>query len=303
MNTSPITWRKLGLILPPRPEQWWWRTHSMVPTPQMMDGSLCRVYFSGRDDRNRSHIGWAVVDLDRDGEVIEVAAEPVLSPGALGCFDDNGVTPSCAVEIDGRIYLYYIGWNPGSTTRMNIFGGLAISEDGGNTFERWSRAPILERCPTDPYINTAPFVINNGDGYRIYYVSGVGWDDPDSPRYLIKTATSDDGTHWRRDGTVCLDFAGPHETALARPYVLREDGVFKMWFAHKGDAYRIGYAESVDGVNWKRRDDFAGPDVSKTGFDSEMIEYGVVVVHDGRRHMFYNGNNYGYDGIALAVQE
>ena len=136
----------------------------------------------------------------------------------------------------------------------------------------------------------------------MYYVSGVGWDDRDSPRYLIKTATADDGIHWRRDGTVCIDFAGPHETALARPYVLREGSIYKMWFAHKGAAYRLGYAESEDCVTWRRRDELAGIDVSNYGFDSEMIEYAAVIVHDGRKYMLYNGNNYGYDGIGLAVE-
>ena len=268
-----------------------------------MEGSLCRLYVSGRDDKNRSHIGWAIVDLDRDGSVVEISSEPVLSPGALGCFDDNGVTPSCVIEISGRQFLYYIGWNPGSTTRMNIFGGLAISEDDGRTFERWSHAPILERCRTDPYINTAPFVIRDNDLYRMYYVSGVGWDGPDDPRYLIKTATSDDGLHWRRDGAVCIDFAGAHETALARPYVLHENGHHRMWFSHKGDQYRLGCADSGDGVDWRRRDELGGPGVSPGGFDSVMIEYAAVVQYAGRRFMFYNGNDYGRDGVGLAIAE
>ena len=274
----------------------------MIPTPLMMDGSLCRIYFSGRDDRHRSHIGWAVVDLHRDGAVVELCEAPILSPGALGCFDDNGVTPSCVLDIGGHLYLYYIGWQPRSTVRMSLFGGLAISKDSGKTFERWSQAPIIERSRGDPYLNTAPFVIRDGDGYRMYYVSGVGWDNPDCPRYLIKTATSDDGAHWRRDGTVCIDFAAPDETALARPYVLQENGVYKMWFAHKGKAYRLGYAESCDGVTWQRRQESPGLEISLDGFDSEMVEYAAIVRHIDRHFMFYNGNNYGHDGIGFAVE-
>lgn len=296
-------WRRAGLILEPRPDMWWWKTHSMVPTPHMLEGSLCRLYFSGRDDRNRSHVGWAVLDLDRDGEVVELAHEPVLTPGELGCFDDNGVTPSCVLEVGGRLHLYYIGWNPGSTTRMNIFGGLAISDDGGKTFVRWSKAPVLERCRSDPYINTAPFVILDGGGYRIYYVSGVGWDDAESPRYLIKTAESRDGKHFERTGRIAIDFAGGSETALARPYVLKEDGVYKMWFSAKGMSYRLHYAESADGVNWTRKPEPSGLGVSDDGFDSGMIEYATVVRHGRRSFMFYNGNNYGFDGIGLAISE
>jgi len=34
-----------------------------------------------------------------------------------------------------------------------------------------------------------------------------------------------------------------------------------------------------------------------------MIEYASIVKHNDRYFMFYNGNNYGFDGIGLAVSE
>lgn len=275
----------------------------MIPTPQMLDGSLVRLFFSSRDGSNRSHIGFATIDLNDDGKVVDYAPGHVLAPGELGCFDDNGVTPSCVREIDGRLYLYYIGWNPGSTVRMHLFGGLAISEDGGKTFERWSRAPIIERCLVDPFLNTAPWVVDTGDGYRMYYVAGCGWRHKDLPRYNIKLAHSSDGKVWHRDGHVCIDFKDESENALARPYVIFENSVWKMWFAHKGEGYRLGYAESLDGLTWQRRDEFAGLNVSPAGFDSDMVEYAAVVSYRGQHFMFYNGNNYGFDGIGFAVEE
>jgi predicted GH43/DUF377 family glycosyl hydrolase len=302
-ETAALRWKKRGLVLRPDPRLSWAQSHCMVPTPQTLDNGLVRVYFSGRDRTNRSNVGYAVLDLASEGKVIDYAAEPVLTPGELGCFDDNGVTPSCVKRFGDRLYLYYIGWNPGSTVRVHLFGGLAISEDEGKTFQRWSRAPIIERCPTDPFLNTAPWVVEAEGEYRIYYVSGCGWVHKDLPRYNIKMGRSQDGRVWKRDGHVCIDFKDASENALARPYVVFEDGVWKMWFSHKGDTYRMGYAESLDGLQWERRDDLVGIDVSAEGFDSEMIEYAAVVKHNGRHFMFYNGNNYGYDGIGLAVEE
>ncbi len=297
-------WRKLGLIIQPDKRLPWAQTHCMVPTPQRLGDGLVRVFFSGRDAWNRSHIGYATVDLNHDGRVVDYSPDAVLAPGALGCFDDNGVTPSCVVDLpSGEIGLYYIGWNPGSTVRMHIFGGLAISKDGGKTFERWSRAPILERTRTDPYLNTAPWVVRTGDGYRIFYVSGHEWLNKDLPRYNIKTGHSQDGKHWVREGHVCLDFKDDTEHALARPYVILADGLWRMWFSYKSVEYRIGYAESRDGLNWERLDHLASIDVSPSGFDSEMVEYAAVVRHDDHCFMFYNGNNYGFDGIGLAVSE
>lgn len=276
----------------------------MIPTPEALGGGIFRIYFSGRNANNQSHIAWADVNLNEPYRVISYSDSPVLSPGQLGCFDDNGVTPSCLIDLpNGEKALYYIGWNPGSTVRMHIFGGLAISRDQGKTFERWSRAPILERNRTDPYLNTAPWVVRDGDGYRIFYVSGHEWLHKDLPRYNIKTGTSKDGKNWVREGHVCLDFRDETEHALARPYVLKEGRLWRMWFSYKSTDYRIGYAESCDGLTWERLDHLAGIDVSPSGFDSEMVEYGAVVRHEGRRFMFYNGNNYGVEGIGLAVSE
>lgn len=301
---SSIAWKKLGLFIEPQKDQWWSLTHAMIPTPESLGNGIFRIYYSGRNASNQSHIAWADVDLNVPYRVIRHSDGPVLSPGKLGCFDDNGVTPSCVVDLpDGEKALYYIGWNPGSTVRMHLFGGLAISRDQGKTFERWSRAPILERSITDPYLNTAPWVVPDGNGYRIFYVSGHEWVNKDLPRYNIKTAYSLDGKNWIREGHVCIDFKDAEENALARPYVIVENGLWKMWFAYKGPAYRLGYAESSDGLNWKRLDHLAGIDVSPSGFDSDMVEYAAIVNHDSRRFMFYNGNNYGFDGIGLAVSE
>ena len=303
-ETAPINWGKRGLIIHPDPKIPWMQTHCMVPTPQLLDGGLVKVFFSGRDSQNRSNISYAIVDLNNDGKVLEYASNPVLVPGELGCFDDNGVTPSCVLDLgNGEIALYYIGWNPGSTVRMHLFGGLAISKDNGETFQRYSRAPILERCASDPYLNTAPWAVKVGGEYRLYYVSGYEWIHKDLPRYHIKMGRSKDGKNWQRDGHVCIDFKDATENALARPYVVFEDGVWKMWFGYKNQTYRIGYAESTDGLAWTRRDDLAGIDVSEFGFDNDMIEYAAIVKHNNQHFMFYNGNNYGLDGIGLAIEE
>jgi hypothetical protein len=299
-----MQWKKLGLFIEPQRHKWWSLTHAMIPTPEALGGGIFRIYYSGRNDQNQSHIGWADVDLNEPCQVLRHSEGPVLLPGALGCFDDNGVTPSCLLDLGGgEKALYYIGWNPGSTVRMHLFGGLAISRDDGKTFERWSRAPILERSKADPYLNTAPWVVRDGDGYRIFYVSGHEWVHKDLPRYNIKTAYSKDGKNWIREGHVCLDFKDGNENALARPYVLVENGLWRMWFGYKGAEYRIGYAESLDGLNWERMDHLAGIDIGASGFDSQMIEYAAIVKHDDRHFMFYNGNNYGYEGIGLAVAE
>ena len=297
-----MKWKKQGFLIRPNNDIWWMKTHAMIPTIDRLDKNVCRVYFSGRNSDNQSHIGWVDVDLRNPTTPLEIAKDPILKPGKLGTFDDNGVTPSCIINHNGKKYLYYIGWNPGSTVRMHLFGGLAISEDQGKTFDRYSEAPIIERNKVNPYLNTAPFVLKEtGSDWKMYYVAGVEWVHKDLPRYNIQIATSQDGCNWIREGIVAIDFENG-ENALARPFVLKNDDLYEMWFASKGESYSLKYAQSKNGLHWKRVDidDGIAPGDS---FDSEMVEYAAIAVHNEKRVMFYNGNNYGAQGILVATQE
>ena len=300
-----MNWRKLGQIITPENiDRDWMVTHAMDPTVDLVEGDVYRFYFCGRNDSNQSLIGYADIDLNDPTTILRAPKKPVLGLGSLGAFDDNGVTASCLVNHDGKKYLYYIGWKPRSTTRFGLMTGLAISEDNGKTFERYSRAPILNLTDREPYsILTAPYVLKDEDEWKMWYVSCEGWLHADLPTYNIKLATSEDGIHWDQKGTVCLDFKDENETALARPCVQKEFGIYRMWLSYKtkDQTYRIGYAESADGIKWKRMDEAVGITVSETGWDSEMIEYPYVFSHKGSKYMVYNGNGYGTNGAGLAI--
>ena len=65
-------------------------------------------------------------------------------------------------------------------------------------------------------------------------------------------------------------------------------------------SYRLGYAESADGVSWNRLDNKLNLDVSESGFDSEAIMYAAPIEINDETFVFYNGNEFGKDGFALA---
>ena len=299
-----MKWKKYGLIIRPQKRLWWMQTHAFVPSIYSLEGNIHRIYYSGRDANNVSHIGYAVIDFDNPYEVKEYSLEPVLTVGDLGCFDDNGVTPSCVFDYKGKTYMYYIGWNKRSRVRMSLNTGLAISNDRGKTFERISKAPILERTDLEPYnILTGPYVMIEKSIWKMWYVSCIGWVHEDLPKYNIKYAESKDGLYWDRKGVVCIDFKSLDEHSLARPCVIIEKGIYKMWYSYKGEHYRIGYADSEDGIRWERKDEEAGIDVSGSEWDSEMIEVPYVFNHNGKKYMVYNGNEYGRNGAGLAILE
>ena len=75
-----------------------------------------------------------------------------------------------------------------------------------------------------------------------------------------------------------------------------------MWYSYRGDTYRIGYAESSDGLEWERKDAEAGS-TSRRGLGLGDDRVPVRVRARGTWYMLYNGNGYGATGIGLAVLE
>jgi hypothetical protein len=298
-----IRWRKIGQVFCPQNEKDWMVSHAANCVAWPVGDGRYRIYFSTRDRQNRSSIGWLEIDLRRPLEVLAVSAIPVLSPGPLGAFDDSGVSLSCMLANEDMILLYYTGWNLGVTVPWRNSIGLATSRDGLK-FERVSPAPILDRNAIDPYSLSYPFVMTDGGTWRMWYGSNLRWGSEQRQMdHIIKYAEGSGPAEWHPTGQICVGIEKPGEYAFSRPCVIRHDNRWLMWYSFRGAAYRIGYAESNDGVQWKRRDGHAGIDVSDKGWDSESIEYPWVFDHEDARYMLYNGNRYGLTGFGIAIAE
>jgi hypothetical protein len=244
--------------------------------------------------------------MDMDARTATFDESPAITVGPLGSFDDHGVTSACVVANEGRIYQYYTGWSLGVTVPFYLAIGCAVSEDGGRTFGKVSAAPVLGRTAVDPFLTASPSVLVENGSWRMWYVSGTGWEADDRAiqhRYHIKYAESEDGHVWEPTGRVCIDYADSAETSIARPCVIRDGDVYRMWFCARGVAYRLGYAESVDGLTWVRRDDLVELTPPADSWDSGMQAYPFVFDYSGERNMLYNGNGYGATGIGHAIFE
>ena len=301
-----MRWIKKGLVFSPAGQHEWVQSHAMLPVADHLEGDLYRIYFSGRDQLNRSLIGYVDVDINEPNRILKLSPQPVLGLGPLGAFDDNGVSPTWLVNRGEEKYLYYFGWNQGATVRAAEVSGLAISKDGGGSFQRYSRAPIIDRTGAEPYlVLVISCILIEGDTWRMWYDSADQWLSKDLPRYNIKYAESTDGIHWMRKGIVSVNYKSPDESRVSRASVIRGDGIYKMWhcYAMGSSGYRMGYAESGDGIHFERMDDKAGIDVADSGWDSEMVCYPFVFLHRGQPIMLYCGNGYGRTGFGCAVME
>lgn len=303
-----MKWQKIGRLFCPSGEVAWMQSHAAVPIAESLGNGLFRIYFSSRDEFNRSYTGYTVIDIANPSEILDLSTKPVLAPGKLGEFDDSGSMATWLVSHGDKKFLYYIGWNLGVTVPFRNSIGLAIStvSNGHSEFARYSSGPIVDRSMHEPHFCASCCVLINDNLWHMWYLSCTGWQlhqGKPEHTYHIKYAESFDGINWKREGRVAIEFSCDEEYAISRPSVIYDGTLWQMWYSYRGQSYRIGYAESLDGKNWKRHDHKVGIDVSPTGWDSEMIEYPFVFDHANQRYMLYNGNGYGKTGFGLAVLE
>ena len=302
-----MKWRKLGRIFAVDGEADWMHSHASVPIADHLEGDRFRVFFTSRDDANRSHVGWFEIDITRPDEILAVAEAPVLGPGKLGAFDEDGAMATWLVAHEGRRLMYYIGWNRGVTVPFRNSIGLAEWQPESGDFKRVSVGPVLDRNPADPYFVASQCVLVEGATWHMWHLSGLDWlpGEPPQSTYNLRYAVSADGVTWTPTGLVAVDFEHQGEIAIARPSVVNDGDLWRMWFCYRGEdfPYRIGYAESRDAVRWTRRDDRVGIAAAEDGWDAEMVCYPHIFDHGDARYMLYNGNGYGASGIGLAVLE
>lgn len=304
-----MRWQKLGLVYVAHGEHAWMASHAFIPTSVLLDEERIRVFVAFLDRAQIGRLGYVDVAARDPVRVLQVSARPVLDIGVPGTFDDNGVTPVCLVAHEGRLYLYYVGWQLGVRVRYYLFVGLAISDDGGESFRRHSQAPVLDRSDGELFVRTAAHVMHDEDKWKMWYIAGDSWIDVNGkqvPTYNMRYLEAADNFAWGKRGAVCLDLADDgDEYGFGRPFVVKDGDLYKMWYSIRtvSKGYRLGYAESTDGKKWVRKDDQVGIDVSEHGWDSQMTCFACVQKTKYGTYMFYNGNNYGATGFGAAIQQ
>jgi predicted GH43/DUF377 family glycosyl hydrolase len=312
-----LHWQKLGKIFDPAvyPDRPWLKEFAQGPASLVFD-DVVRIYFSCRPAPDASGIyvsNSAWVDLDRRDvrQIVRVAESPVLERGGYGEFDEYGIYPVSPTRKGDEVWLYYGGWTRCESVPFNVAIGLAVSCDGGTTFRKRGRGPVLSYSLHEPFVLSGPKIRRFNDRFYLFYIAGTKWlleaGSPE-PVYKIRMAVSDDGLDWTKHGHDLIPNTLGAEEAQASPDVVFANGKYHMFFCYRhgrnyrnaARGYRIGYAHSADLISWTRQDAKAGLLPSKEGWDAEMVSYPHVLQLDGKTYLFYLGDSVGRWGFGVA---
>ena len=302
-----MKWQKQGLIYCPDGSINWMNNSVLTPQPFLINEDVIRVYGSFRDKNGIGRIGYIDLETINPSNIIKVSQKPVLDIGEDGCFDDNGVILGDVLRVKDKIYMFYVAFQHVQKAKFYAFSGLAISEDNGETFKRIQKTPVMDRKDEGIFGRCIHTVIydEKQDLFRVWYSVIYGWEYINNvpyPAYDIKYIESKDGIHFADAGIQCIK-CNSNEYRIGRPKVrILRNGKYEMRYTSDtyDKEYISGYAESIDGTNWIRKDNLGWLTRSEAGFDSEMACYPVVIDTKYGAYMFYDGNGMGKTGFGYA---
>ena len=303
-----MKWEKKGLVFTPQRKYGWDHNSFIAPLPMMVGDDVIRIYGTVRDEKGAGRLSYIEVDAENPSKVLRVADKPLIDIGRPGMFDDNGVVATCMMKYKDEIRCYYAGYTLSTKVRHHDFTGLAISNDGGLTFKRYSNVPVADRIEGEELTRAIQFVYFEDNVFKVYYVGGSSFAEGKTktiPEYNLRYMESSDGIHFPSvPGEVVVPVADGFYR-VGKPYIVKENGMFRMFYSDGGDdiLYQLAYAESTDGMHWVKKD--INLSISDDGWDSQMQEYPSFIRVKGKAYLFYNGRNYGYDGFGYAelIQE
>lgn len=300
-----MPWKRLGRIFEPIHLGDWGVSHASYPVPLVIGVDTVRIFFSVRDRDNRAHA--ASADFRIDGTTVSgpsAVSGPLFNPGPRGAFDCDGVTIGCVVPHRDNLLAYYLGWTRTKDVPFTNFIGVAVGDAKGSRFERIRKSPIIGRSEQDPFSVGYPFVMKEGERWRMWYGTHTEWGAKALEMvHVIREATSVDGINWTPSDDVCIPVLGGEEFAVSRPWVVKQAGGYRMYYARRYPKYRLGTAFSHDGQNWSRNDG----DFQLTGDEEEWEAgeqtYASFFNINGTNYMLYNGSGYGRSGFGLAMEQ
>ena len=209
-------------------------------------------------------------------------AEPVISLGEPGDFDDTHLFAPLVAYENGRYSLWYPGAR-GAVAERVFRLGYATSTDGVN-FTKADFAPVYEfgdgvRSVLTPTLLRSPDgAVLRDDGKLRMWFTAADLTTTGAP-HTLHEAESTDGVHWLKPSPAQLD-------NIYAPTIIKEGDTYRLWYTDVSrEPWIMRHAFSHDGKRWRVSSKPAL--VIDQDWEKERLFYCTVMKADGFYIMWY----------------
>ncbi len=258
-----------------------YETHGVGQANILLIDGIYRMWYLGDAGGSNKYVMYA--ESNNGTSWARPFAQPVLSPGPSGSWDDLAVHPGVVMYDEGTYLLYYCGW---SNPSANWDIGLATSTDGINWVKHPN--PVLYSGSGWEYQIGPSSIIKIDNVYYLYYycrnlpVRGIG------------IATSTDGINWTRHPSNPIIVADQpwEESYIYYADVHKVNNQYEMIYMNtSGTAF--GIAISTNGISWIK--DEANPffktDETYNHWADSQIAYPFFLNVNNKDRIYYTGFN------------
>ena len=245
---------------------------------------------------------------------VKYSGNPVIFYGPEGSWDDIEISPDYVIYQDGTYRMWYDGTNAYKSRNT----GLATSSEGINWI-KYSGNPVFATGPEgswDDFRVAMGSIIVKDNIYHMWYAGCDGTKISYWYGSNIGYATStDSGVTWIKYPSPVL-VTGPtgewDDYSVFSPWVISDNDTLKMWYdGFRTDADGIGYAWSLDGINWTKYNDPATQDfpyrfsdpvlLPSKSWENKYMGYPCVIKNNDQFEMWYSGFTTSSGAIGYAI--
>ena len=225
--------------------------------------------------------------------------------------DDSGLvlyTGETEVQIfAGFTSQVYLTLNPTGSGTGSIYINVTWGGPTNLTWVDYHNNPLISKSG-NYYDNMAvaqPVVLFDGGIFKMWY-HGLGRIGNDPWKVHVLYCESVDGIIWTKYPNPVI-YPGGYNSwdskAVSPGAVIKENGIYKMYYcgyADEYDSWHVGYATSVDGINWTK---YPQPIITGTyGWEHQLIPFSIIKLNN-QYYLYFTGRNHPNNRIGLAVSQ
>ncbi len=222
-------------------------------------------------------------------EIVDKCESPVLKKGNMGEWDSIDLLNPSVVEIEGKYYNYYSGYDGEKWST-----GVAMSDDGVE-WDKYENNPVITLSDSGW---DSSYIAANGSA--VYYKENVYYfyqGNDENGKTQIGLAISEDKVNFEKEEAPVITCGENGEwdcNGVADPYVIEHKGNLYMYYLGMNElgVQRLGVAVSNDGINWVKSNANPILDVGAKGsFDENGLGEPSVYYSSPFFYMLYTGRD------------